>query len=497
MVSKGNISGILKKYVAMDITGSSIRVVSVNGNQVRKWISSPVPEGAIKDGMILEPHTVSVIIDSLFKDLKLKKNKVICSLTGMPFIYRVISMPRAESAVSDEAIERAARQEMSLTQEDMHILWQATEANPESLEMDYFVLGVPRTSVRPLEDTLTLAGIKPYIIDVKPLALARAASVRDGLIVSLEKSYYDIILISGGLVRVMHSVSPGSKPVESISIVNDVIDGLNKAIKSFNRDFPQNTLEADIPLMLAGELSVDSEIVDLMQQAIGRPVTILDPVMDAPVDMPREVYATALGLAAKKTRPVTRNLNYRDIDINLLLRGKKASQLGSQLVYAGLGVFIILLAFAVYEAYGLENDASARTQALKAEQANVAQILDNDRKANTQALAAKQTSTEQLKTMTDQLTAVQADTKQIMGQAVDYAGNFNTIINSFPAGATYTNITMQSNNIVVSGQVLDPFNVLDFTDALTRTNDFSDIIIDSITPIKGTDGANFEVTITR
>jgi Tfp pilus assembly PilM family ATPase/Tfp pilus assembly protein PilN len=497
MVSKRNITGIFKRYVAVDITSSSVRVISVRGSQVRKWMSSPIPEGAVKDGMILEPHTVSVIIDNLFKSLKLNKNKVICSLTGLPFIYRVISMPRDEHAVSDEAIERAARQEMSLTQEDMHLLWQATEAKPDSLEMDYFVLGVPRNSLKPLEDTLYRAGIKPFIIDVKPLALARAASVRDGLIISAEKSYYDIVIVSGGLVRVMHSVSPGSKSTDKVSMVNDIIDGLNKAIKSFNRDFPQHELESDIPMLLAGEVSSDSEIVSLMQEATGHPVSIIDPVLEVPAELPKEIYAAALGLAAKKTKPPAAGLQYRDIDINLLEKARKGSRLRYQLAYAGLGVFFLLLAFLVYEAYQYRSDATARASALQAEQVTIARTLANVRKANTQALADKQASAAKLQTMTDRLTAIQGDQMQIMGQKADFAGTFETVVGALPGGADYKSITMQPGSVTVQGQAVDPFNTLDFTDALQRTGAFSNVRIDSITPDQGSDGANFEVIITR
>jgi Tfp pilus assembly PilM family ATPase/Tfp pilus assembly protein PilN len=492
-----NISAVFKKYVAMDISNSDVRVISVRGNQVRKWMTSPLPEGAVKDGMIIEPHTVSVIIDNVFKSLNLNKNNVLCSLTGLPFIYRVISMPRDEHAISDEAIERAARQEMSLAQEDIHLLWQATEPNPDNMEMDYFVLGVPRNYIKPLEDTIYRAGIKPYIVDVKPLALARAASIRDGLIVSLEKSYYDIVLVSNGLVRVMHSFSPGSKPVDKISTVNDVIDGLNKAIKSFNRDFPENTLDPDIPLLLAGETAADSEIVALMQEATGHPVSILNPVLEVPAEMPREIYSAALGLVAKKIKPAVDNLQYRDIDINLLMKSKKGSQLRYQLAYAGLGVFFLLLAFLVYEAFQYKSDAAARTEALQAEQVRSTQLLADIRKVNTQALADKQTSTDQLQSMTARLSAVTANREQILNQKRDYAGGFDTINSSLPTGSDYENITMQPDVIRVKGQVTEPFEILDFTDALERTGTFSSVIIDSINPIEGSAGANFDIIITR
>ncbi|MCR4393507.1 MAG: pilus assembly protein PilM, partial [Dehalococcoidales bacterium] len=216
-------------YVALDITNSDIRVLEVKGDKITRWSTTPIPEDSIKDGIIVEPHTLSVIIDNIFKTLNLNKNRVICSITGLPFIYRVISMPHSTRAVTDEAVERAARKEMSLTQEEIYLVWQATQTTTSKDELDYFVLGVPKNALSPLIETLSAAGVKPYIVDLKPLALARAASRNDALILSLERGYFDIVIVADGLVRVMHSVNPASRISDIMGNVNELVDGLNKA----------------------------------------------------------------------------------------------------------------------------------------------------------------------------------------------------------------------------------------------------------------------------
>jgi Tfp pilus assembly PilM family ATPase len=55
-----------KEYVALDITGSEVRVISVRRNKIRKWGSEPLRDGLVKDGIILEPQTLGLIIDNLF-----------------------------------------------------------------------------------------------------------------------------------------------------------------------------------------------------------------------------------------------------------------------------------------------------------------------------------------------------------------------------------------------------------------------------------------------
>jgi hypothetical protein len=483
-------------YVALDITNSDIRVVSVSYNKIRKWTSTPVPEGAIKDGIILEPHTIGVIIDNVFKSLKLNRNRVICTVTGLPFIYRLIGMPKEPQEVPSEAIERAARQEMSLNQEDMYLLWQSTKANIGKDETDYFVVGVPKTSLKPLLETMALAKIRPYLGDVKPLALARAAATSEALIVSLERDYYDIVVVTDGLVRVMHSVNP-NKPKNLLEVVNELVDGLNKAIKSLNRDFPENSLKTESPLLLTGELASDPEVLKLMQEATGHPVNILKTALEMPPDMPAALYASTIGLVMKILGIKQETSQYHDVDINLLLKVQKAGQTKQNLVYAGMIILILLMAALVYKSNDLKIQAIERTDELQALLNKNNQTQVNSQKAYVQAVATKNTNNEKLQALTNELNAYIKEHQQISGSKIDYYTPVKTINESLPPGAYYRTIQLQPTGAVIQGQVMDPVDVIVFTKALERTPIFDSAIPNNISPVEDSNEATFTVTVKK
>src|SRR4030042_5562979 len=132
-------------YVTLNITARSVRLLSVKGKQVEKWGSAPLAPGLVKDGFILQPKAVGAIISGLFKSTQAPKQRVITSLTGLSFTYRILSLPRTKPALLEEAIQRSARREIPLPLEELYLSWQAINGKHD--ELDFFVLGVPRNPI--------------------------------------------------------------------------------------------------------------------------------------------------------------------------------------------------------------------------------------------------------------------------------------------------------------------------------------------------------------
>ncbi len=447
-------------YTALDITGTDIRAVMVKGGRARIWGSAELPEGLVRTGTILEPRTVSVIISDLFRELKLPRKRVICTVTGLPFIYRTITLPTAGRKTPVEAIEREARREMSLSEEDMYLSWQTAETHPESQETDYFVLGVPRASFNPLVETLNLAGIKPTAVDIKPLALARAAGVGDAIIVSLEKDYFDIVLAAQGRMRVLHSVTPRARSQDITGIIHEVVDGLNKAVKSFGRDFPQNTLEDETPILLTGALAADEQMVELVRNTTGRPASFLPPPLEAPPEMPPGLYTAALGLALKKERGKNGAAGYSDIDINLLLGMKKPRALKLRKPYAVAAVICVLLALLVYQTYDMKAGANAELAELQKESTRIASQIKDAQKASKEALAAKEAASQKLESAAAELEALRGEYKTILERKFDYSARIVSIANAYPVDAGFDSLNMDPARIQVTGTAESPFAIL-------------------------------------
>jgi Tfp pilus assembly PilM family ATPase len=80
--------------------------MSMKKNKLNKWKSEPLKDELVKDGIITDPQAIGMVIDNIFKSSQLPRNRVICTITGLPFIYRVIKMPDGSGPVNRVAMER-------------------------------------------------------------------------------------------------------------------------------------------------------------------------------------------------------------------------------------------------------------------------------------------------------------------------------------------------------------------------------------------------------
>jgi hypothetical protein len=149
----------------LDITGHSIRLISIERKIIRRWCDASIPEGMVKDGLILKPEVIGTSIDALFESMKLPRNNVTCTVTGLPFIYRTISLPHlANRNLVNEAIERAADKEMPLSKHELYLSYNVLKSREEE------VMNVSR---QPLFGTNGIRGISN--LDLSPQVVLRAS----------------------------------------------------------------------------------------------------------------------------------------------------------------------------------------------------------------------------------------------------------------------------------------------------------------------------------
>lgn len=498
--SAGGLQGLLhKKYVAVDITCSEVRVISVRGNQVEKWGSAPLREGVIKDGVLIEPQDLSLVLENLFTSLDLPRERVICSITGLPFTYRIIAMPDTGKAIDQEAIARVARKEMAITEPDMFLFWKAVEQHPEKKETDYFIIAVPKVAVRPLAQALEKARIELYEMGIKPLALARLISAPNAMFISLEKKYADVVIIAGGRVKTLYSFPLVYNPGDRDRIVSEAVNGLDKALKSYDHDYPGSHLAEDIPFYASGEWANDPEILKRLGEAAGRPVVFFESPLILPTDAPAAIYAANLGLALKKLpldkkTAAARAAQYKDINLNLLdsfvkkgmkINGGQAAALISTVLILGLA----------YYGYDLRRDANLRYDLLKNENDAATVRLMVLQRDNKEALGVYQAGAATIQKIQSEYDALNGAQQYINNAKVNCVGDIQMVRESLPFGASFETISMNKSSVIVNGLAEDAMEVLDITDRLDADSRAAAARVTSIQP--ATDSVTFSLVIDK
>jgi len=450
----------------------------------------PLPPVLVRDGHILDHKAVGAAINALFKSTGVSKKRVIASLTGLSFTYRILSLPRMKPALLAEAIERAARKEIPLPRDEIYLLWQALGRGHD--ELDFFVLGVPRKPIDALVRTLAEAGVKPYSIDIKPLALARAANREEALIVALEPDCFDIVLVANGIPAIMHTITPKAGEASLEDNVRRLTDELAKTVQFYNSSHPENPFSPTAPLLLTGELSTDPAASNLIQAEIKYPIESLVPPLAFPPHLLAAVYSTNIGLALKRV-PHKAYPDFHDININILSGIYRAKARPIRLRYVLLPLALIMAIAPLFPLYQVESRTEAETLRLQTELSEVGQELRQARLALNEA--------EQIEDTIDKIVADEETLKwehqDILRKRGSFAHNLELVNHALPSDAYFTSMEIGTSQITVEGEADKPFTVLIYATALEGQGSFSEVRIASIDKSEESTGVSFTIVISK
>jgi len=463
-----------RTYVTLNISSSSVRLLHVKGSQIKKWESAPLSPGLVRDGMVLRPKVVGAVISNLFKSTGVPRERVITSITGLSFIHRILSMPRMDGDSEYEAIQRAANKEIPLPVEELYLSWQAIDGGQD--ELDFFVLGVPRHPVDALVQTLEEARIRPYMIDLNPLALARVANRENVIIVALEPDCFDIVMVTNGMPAIMHTMTPRGERASLEDDIRRMISELLKAVEFYNSDHPHDRISPDTPLLLTGELATDAAS-ELISSETGYPVEMLSPSLSLPDDFPRTAFTVNVGLALKKLplKPaaIRGQALFRDINLNILAGKYKPSTYRIKLPHILLSIVVIIGLGFLFPLNHLRSQASVEIDRLQTELTGINQQLE-------QVLSSASEAAEMEKNIEGILADAETTRQEyqyLISGGGDYADNLRLVTNAFPVKAFFTAVTINANQISVTGEADNSFTIIDYVTAMEALDRFSEVRI--------------------
>ena len=486
--------------VSMVINSQSILVTAERNNMIYYHQSVDIPPSAVKDGYIVDQKAVAEIIDTVFKSQRLPRGQVYTSISGMSYIYRVLALPRIKSAMLPEAIERATQKEINLPLSDLYLDWQIISQSEK--EITVYVLGVPRRLIDALVETLQKAGIHPAAVDLKSLALARAADRHDALIVDFEPDWFDIIIVSDGLPMTLHTVAPRSSGADLEDNVAHLADEFNRTIDFFNLTHKENSIMADTPILITGPLTMETKATEYILKYFTNPIQSLVSSLKTAPDFPIGKYAVNIGLLLKSTHKVNKpetGKHYIDVNLDLLAGRKRALShpvsLQKILVPAALVLAIIL----VLPLSILHNQAAAATSQLQTQLDEANRNLRLNRLILDQA-ANLEVSIQEL---TNETAAIEKERQQISGQG-ELSSLLKVVFDSLPSGVNETSLIADSKTLLVEGLAPDRSTIFTYAKTLNTQGVFSDVRIalveeaspsENLTPAEPS--VQFKIALTR
>jgi hypothetical protein len=305
-----------KRVTSLFIRDTQINLLVMKGNQVEKWASLPLEPGLVSHGLIVDEAQVSDKLKQLFKQEKVSTEKVITALSGHDSMYRIITLPDLPEAVLPEAIRREAKRTIPTPLEEVYFSYQRLPA-PRG-EGRFFLVTFPRNLTDALVRTLRQAGVKPYIMDLAPLALCRIPNEPRAIIVNARLDHLDVMVIADRLPQVIRRLS---MPTEIESIEENlplIVEEFNRTVTFYNSSHMEKPLDSTVPVFVCGDLA---EAPETWQSVVGQSGYSVSP-LPSPVEPPEgfnpNEFIVNIGLALKELLSEKEEANFSLVNFNAL-----------------------------------------------------------------------------------------------------------------------------------------------------------------------------------
>jgi len=306
-----------KKVTTLFIRDTNINLLVMNGRQIEKWASLPLEPGLVSQGLIVDEALVADKVKQLFKETGAQASKVITALSGHDSLYRIITLPELPEAILPEAVKREARRAIPTPLEEVHFSYQRLPTLTKG-EGRVFLATFPRNLVDALVRTLRQAGVRPYIMDLAPLALCRIPNEPRAIIVNARLDHLDVMVIADRLPQVIRRLSlPGE--TESLEEKMPLIaEEFNRTIAFYNSSHLEKPLDSTVPVFVCGDLAEVPESWQAMVSRVGYPVSPLPLPVEPPEGFNPSEFMVNIGLALKELQSGKGEANFSLVNFNAL-----------------------------------------------------------------------------------------------------------------------------------------------------------------------------------
>jgi len=468
-----------KKIVTLYVDDTSIRLLVTQGNQVRKWADMPLEPGLVKSAVVIKEAEVARKIKQLLKAEKVSANKVIVGLSGLHCLSRPLTFPKLPKAMLAEAVMREAKRVLPVPVEQLYISWQTVPA-PEG-KTQVYLIAIPRKTADAMVKTMHRARLKPYLMDLKPLALARVVKEATAIIVNIEPTELDIIIMADGVPHPIRTIPLPSKALswqEKLPMIRDEID---RTIKFYNSNYKDKPLAQSTPMFISGELADKPEVARSLSDGLGYSVLPLSSPLECPEQLDPSHYMVNIGLALKELWSEMK-AGASVVNLNALPTAYQPKPISWVKVVAvpiaiAVGVGVVPLLTLVQSGYA--NVTSIRDQLDMTNQRLIQKQLE--RQELMDSIAELEEKVAEAEASRDNFTTA-LDSLDRQGSGVDH--NLHIATSALPDTISLASISHTESILTISGTSPSEVEVLQYAQSLDDSGQFTEVLIASMRKIE-------------
>lgn len=478
-----------KTITTLYISDTDIRLMVSRGKRIIKAAEAPLDMNLAEVGDKVKEAEIAAKVKQLFKVNKVGEKKIVVGLSGLHCLSRPMVLPQLPRAMLDEAVIREAGRVLPVPPEQLYISWQVISVAEG--KMQAFMVAIPCEDADGLLRILQRLGLKPYLMDIKPLALAKLVPEATAVVVDVQTKEFDIVIMADGIPQPVRTVSFPEAALSLEDRLPAVRDELRRTIQFYNANNPARPIQNEVTLYISGELAANAALSESLAKALGYRVIPLPSPMKCPKHLDPARYLVNIGLALKELpredRSLLPNLNtlpvpYQPRQISL----GKIMALPAAAVAIGL---IVLLAMNV-------QDTAASVSGVQS-QLDATNLVLDQRQAQRKELAGGTAALQQELTNTQAATnafIAALDSLNRDGDRVD--GDLKATVDDVVSNLSLSGINHSGEGLNVSGTAPSEVEVLEYARRLYSSGRFAALTIASIRVKAGDEAGGGSVNTT-
>ena len=477
-----------KKIVTLYIDDTSVRLLVTHGKRIRKWADLPLEPGLVNNGVVLKEAVVAAKVKQLFKVVKRKAKKIIIGVSGLHCFTRPITLPQLPKEMLEEAVRREAKRALPVPLEQLYISWQSIPA-PEG-KSQVFLVAVPCKIADALFKMLHHAGLKSELMDLKPLLLARVIKEATAIIVDVQPTEFDIVIMADGIPQPVRTISLPSEAQSWQEKLLMIKNDLTRTIEFYNSNNPEKSLAPTVSIFASGELANESELCQSLSDELGHPVLPLPSPIECPGGLDPNRYLVNIGLTLKELSPekeagpLVFNLNalpipYRPKPISLI---NILALPGAAIAIGSLFFLFMLIQSTTADFASTQGQLNTTDQLLQQRLSQKQQLTNDITELETKIAEAEESGNN----FTTTLSSIE---KRNNG-----ANSIEVAVDSLPGTISLTSISYADSTLTINGWSPSEEEVLSDLRDLDASGRFSDITITNMKRIED-EGMNFTLVL--
>jgi type IV pilus assembly protein PilM len=259
--------------ITLYVDDTGIRLMATRGKRITKLAEIPLDANLSSIDTDEKVSELGNKIKNLIKSNKIGTKKVILGLSGLHCLTRPIILPDLPRTMLDEAIMREAKRVLPVPVEQLYISWQIVSVKEGKIQA--FIVATPRQIADTVINALNKAGYKPYLMDIKPLALARLSKEADAIIIDVQTKEFDIVILSQGMPQPIRTIAFPEEELTLQEKIEIVKDDLKRTIQFHNSNNTNNRIELNTTMLVSGELAEEQSLYESLAKELGLKVSVL------------------------------------------------------------------------------------------------------------------------------------------------------------------------------------------------------------------------------